>query len=108
MDILDWPNIEKNARVAFYHDYCIVSSNRALSRGFLHGLETMISKAGLESELAQACTTIALTNLGRKVEDNVYIKRAKGLYTLLLRSFRLSISDSVGITGLIRDHFSTT
>ncbi|TVY37370.1 hypothetical protein LSUB1_G003964 [Lachnellula subtilissima] len=60
----------------------------------------MISQAGPESELAQACTIIALTNLGRKLENDVYITKAKGLYTLLLRSFRLSISDSAKFATL--------
>ncbi|TVY45754.1 hypothetical protein LOCC1_G003451 [Lachnellula occidentalis] len=99
-DTLYWPNIEKDALTAFFNDYCIVSSNRDLSRGFLHGLQTMICQAGPQSELSQACTIIALTNLGRKLENDLRIKRAKGLYSLLLRSFRLSISDSAQFTTL--------
>jgi hypothetical protein len=91
--MLDWPSIEQEARSAFFDDYCIVSSNQDLSRGYLHGLQTMIATAGPNSELAQACTIISLANLGKQLGNTTYIKRAEGLYSLLLRSFRLSISN---------------
>jgi hypothetical protein len=97
-NILDWGNIEQNARCAFFNDYCIVSSNRDLSRGYLHGLQPMITKAGPSSELLQACTIIALTSLGKKLGNAVFVNRAKGLYSLLLQSFRLSISNEAIFT----------
>jgi hypothetical protein len=46
----------------------------------------------------QACTIIALTNLGRRLGNAMYINRAEGLYSLLLRSFRLSISNEAIFT----------
>jgi len=94
----DWPSIEQDARFAFFNDYCIVSSNRGLSRGYLHGLRTMIANAGPSSELAQACTIIALANLGGKLGYNIYVNRARSLYSLLLQSFRLSISNEAVFT----------
>lgn len=95
---LDWPDIEQNARLMFFDDYCIFSSNRNLSRGYLHGLRAMASKAGPKSELVQACTLIALANLGSKLGNSMHKHRAESLYSSLLRSFRLSISNQAVFT----------
>jgi hypothetical protein len=95
---LDWPTIEQEARLAFFDDYCIVSSNQDLSRGYLSGLQIMIFKAGPRSELAQACTIASLANIGNKLGNTTYIERAKGLYSSLLRSFRLRISNEAIFT----------
>jgi hypothetical protein len=82
----------------FFDDYCILSSNRNVSRGYLHGLPAMVSKADLNSELVQACTLIALANLGSKLGNAAYRHRAESLYSSLLRSFRLSISNQAVFT----------
>lgn len=95
---LDWSDIERNARLVFFDDYCILSSNRSLSRGYLHGLRAMVSKAGPNSELVQACTIIALANIGSKLGSSMYKHRAESLYSSLLRSFRLSISNQAVFT----------
>jgi len=58
----------------------------------------MIAKAGPSSELAQACTIITLANLGKKLGNALYIERAESLYSLLLQSFRLSISNEAIFT----------
>lgn len=91
--MLDWPFIEQEARLEFINDYCIVSSDRGLSRGYLHGLQAMIAKAGPKSELVHACTIVGLASLGKKLSHAAYIERAQSLYSLLLQSFRLSISN---------------
>lgn len=53
----------------------------------------MIAKAGPDSELEKACTIVALTSLGKKIGYHLLLKRAENLYSLMLRSFRLSISN---------------
>lgn len=93
LGMLGWPGIEQDARLEFFNDYSIVSSNRGLSRGYLHGIQTMVAKAGLSSDLAKACTIVALANLGNKLGNITHIDRAKSLYCSLLQSFRLSISN---------------
>jgi len=52
----------------------------------------MIAKAGPTSEVAKACTVIALANLGKKGENPTLAEAAENLHSSLLRSFRLSIS----------------
>lgn len=100
IDLLDWPTIEQNARSAFFTDYCISSSNQGQSRGYLNGLQTMIAKAGPTSEVAQACTIIALANLGKKVGTPMLVQMAENLQSSLLRSFRLSLSHEATCTSV--------
>ncbi len=90
---LDWPSIEEDARRVFFADYCIVSPNQDISRGYLSGLQAMIHKAGITSDVAKSCTTIALASLGRKLQDHRILRKAQNLHTSLLRSFSLSISN---------------
>jgi hypothetical protein len=58
----------------------------------------MISEAGSSSELAQACTIASLANIANKLGNITYIERTKGLYSSLLRSFRLHISNEAIFT----------
>ncbi|UKZ93379.1 uncharacterized protein TrAFT101_008294 [Trichoderma asperellum] len=53
----------------------------------------MISKADPNSELVQACTLVALANIGNKLGSTMHRRRAESLYSSLLRSFRLRISN---------------
>lgn len=46
---------DRLALSAFFYDYCVVSTNPALSRGFLSGLEKTLQRLGFESNLAKAC-----------------------------------------------------
>ncbi|KAK9241614.1 hypothetical protein V1506DRAFT_575255 [Lipomyces tetrasporus] len=57
-----------------------------------------MAKASPSSELAQACTIIVLANLGNRLRNAMHINRAESLYCLLLRSFRLSISNEAVFT----------
>ena len=40
---------------AFLYDYCIVSTNPHLSRGFLSGLEMLAYRRGPQSDIVKAC-----------------------------------------------------
>ncbi|KAK9482634.1 hypothetical protein V1527DRAFT_454858 [Lipomyces starkeyi] len=97
--ISDWDNIDQEARQAFFDDYCIISRSRSLSRGYLHGLQAMIAKVGPRSELTRACTIMALASRGKKLHVATYLNRAKDLYSVSLRSFRLSISNEATFTS---------
>jgi hypothetical protein len=99
----DAPNI----RLAYYRErsavsvfrrllYCVIEPG--LSRGYLHGLQTMISSAGPSSELAQARTIASLASIGKRLQSTTYVKRAEGSYSFLLRSFRLRISNEAIFT----------
>lgn len=101
---VDWLEIEAYARQQFFDDYRVYSPDQAVSRGYLNGLPDMISKAGLNSDVTKACTTIALASLGKKITDQGIFERAQRMHTSLLRSFSLSISSGgtfVSVESLI-------
>ncbi|MCJ1390674.1 hypothetical protein MMC18_003535 [Xylographa bjoerkii] len=90
---LNWPEIESSAFQTFISDYCISSSNRTVSRGYLNGLETLIEKAGPWSSIAKSCKVISLANLGKKAASPMLLQKAETLYFDLLPSFRWTISN---------------
>ena len=90
---LNWPEIESLAFQTFIADYCISSSNRTVSRGYLNGLESLIEKAGPASSITQSCRIISLANLGKKSASPMLLQKAETLYLGFLPSFRLTISN---------------
>jgi len=89
----NWPEIESSAFQTFISDYCISSSNRTVSRGYLNGLESLIEKSGQESIVAKACKIISLANLAKKTASPMLLQKAETLYFDLLPSFRWTISN---------------
>lgn len=82
---------DKRVIQAFLYDYCITSTNHTLSRGYLDGLESMLSQAGHNSSLAMACRAVANANHGRKLCRPRLIARAEDTYQELLRALRIAI-----------------
>jgi hypothetical protein len=83
--------IEEHALRAFVYDYCIVSTNRSISRGYLDGLELMLHHLGLQSDLAKACKVVAFADHGLKLCRPVLIRKAEVLYHDLLGSLARAI-----------------
>lgn len=92
--------IEQHARQQFFHDYCIISQNRELSRGYLHGLEAIVEEAGPDSELTKACTLVALSTACKTSWNAVHQGRVEDLYSSLLQSFRLSMSNTTQFVSI--------
>ncbi len=90
---LNWPEIESSAFQTFFSNYCISSSNRTVSRGYLNGLKSLIEQAGPESSIAKSCKIISLANLGKKAASPMLLQKAEALYFDLLPSFRWTISN---------------
>ena len=78
----------------FFRDYCIESSNRSLSRGFLDGIKSLIACTGESSDVARAAKTVALAGLGKRTKRAELMKRAEELYAQILLSFRTTLSHS--------------
>lgn len=85
--------IEELALRAFFHDYCVVPVNPALSRGFLAGLEPMVQRLGPQSPLADACKAVAFACHGLKLSRPFLTEKAEMLYQTLLGSLAHSIQD---------------
>ncbi|OBT74023.1 hypothetical protein VF21_05986 [Pseudogymnoascus sp. 05NY08] len=82
---------DKRIIQAFLYDYCVPSTNHTLSRGYLDGLESMLSQVGHYSSLAMACRAVANANHGRKLGRPRLIARAEEAYQELLGALRIAI-----------------
>lgn len=85
--------VEEFALRAFLYDYCIVSTNHALSRGYLNGLELMIHHRGWQSDLAKACKVVAFADHGIKLRRPGLVRKAEISYHNLLGSLAKAIQD---------------
>ncbi|KFY07949.1 hypothetical protein V492_06673 [Pseudogymnoascus sp. VKM F-4246] len=83
--------IEEWVIQAFLYDYCATSTNHTVSRGYLDGLESMLSRAGHDSDLAIACKAVANANHGQKLHRPRLIARAEKAYQGLLGSLTIAI-----------------
>jgi hypothetical protein len=76
---------------AFFYDYCVVSTNSNLSRGFLSGLEMMAHRLGPKSDLAKACQAVAFASHGKPLHRPKLIHQAEMIYQELLGSLAKTI-----------------
>ncbi|KAF7595246.1 hypothetical protein BBP40_006746 [Aspergillus hancockii] len=83
--------VEESALRAFLYDYCVVSTNNSLSRGFLHGLEGMVRSQGLCSDFAKACKVVAFRSHGIKPHRPFLTRKVEMLYQELLGSLAQNI-----------------
>ncbi|KAL2867803.1 putative C6 transcription factor [Aspergillus lucknowensis] len=83
--------IEKVVLGAFFHDYCLVPPNAAYFRGFLGGLEPMVRRLGLQSQVSRACCAVAFANHGLKLNRPLLVRKAEMLYYDLLKSLAHAI-----------------
>ena len=101
--------VEELALRAFFYDYCIVSVNKYLSRGYLDSLEQTLYYRGMHSDLAKACKAVAFADHGNKLRRRCLSRKAAILYSELLGSLARAIaapsvevtSESLGIAVLL-------
>ena len=86
--------VEEFALRAFLYDYCIVSTNRSLSRGYLNGLELMLHRLGWQSDLAKACKAVAFADHGIKLRRPGLVRKAEVSYHDLLGPLAKAIQNS--------------
>ncbi|KAL9612465.1 MAG: hypothetical protein Q9167_002937 [Letrouitia subvulpina] len=77
---------EEFALRAFFHDYCVISTNPSFSLGYLSGLESMINDLGWQSDVAKACRIVAFANHGIKLCRPCLTRKAETYYQDLLAS----------------------
>ena len=86
--------VEEYALRAFFYDYCIVSTNRSLSRGYLDGLEKMVHQQGADSDLAKACKVVAFACQGIKLSrPTTLTRKAEMIYHDVLGSLAKVIAN---------------
>lgn len=91
----DDAQIEQGALSTFFDDYCVESTDRTLSRGFLDGLKPLIVHAGQSSDVAQAAKIVALSGIANRMGRPGLVHRIKLLYIDLLGSFKTTLSNEV-------------
>ena len=85
--------VEEFALRAFFYDYCIISTNHSISRGYLSGLESMLNRLGWQSDLAKACRVVAFATHGIKLARPRLARKAEMFYDDLLGSLVKAIQD---------------
>ena len=98
--------VDEFALRAFFWDYCSLSINQPLSRGFFHGMEVMLRRYGLRSEVTNACKAVAYATHGKVLSRPHLTHRAEALYSHLLRYLATSLhghasGDSDGVEPLL-------
>ena len=91
-DAFNESEIDHRALALFLDDYCIVSKDKSLSRGYLDDLPSLLAHTGLSSDTAKAAKIAALASLGNKVGESNLVHRANMLYSDLLSSFQVTMS----------------
>lgn len=78
---------------AFFHEYCIPSSNTGISPGFLRGLEQKFYDVAPDSMLKIACKAVAYASHGVSLNRPVLSHRAVVLYQGVLSRFAVAMHD---------------
>ena len=76
---------------AFFHNYCVISTNPNLSQGFLSGLERMAYRRGPKSTLAKGCQAVAFASHGKALRRPRLTHISEMLYQELLGSLATAI-----------------
>ncbi|KAL3459651.1 hypothetical protein BJX64DRAFT_264482 [Aspergillus heterothallicus] len=85
--------MEECALRAFFYDYCIVPINPTLSRGFLGGLEPLVRRVGMHSQVARACQAVGYASHGIKLSRPFLSRKGEEAYHVLLRALAGAIRD---------------
>lgn len=78
---------------AFFHEYCIPSSNTGISPGFLRGLEQKFYDVVPDSMLKIACQAVAYASCGVSLNRPVLSHRSAVLYQDVLSRFVVAMHD---------------
>ena len=86
--------LEEFALRGFVYDYCVVSTNQSLSRGYLGSLEVMLYRRGWHSDLAKACKVVEYANHGTLLRRPGLMRKAELMYHDLLGSLAKAIDSA--------------
>ena len=84
---LDEAALDEFALEAFFYDYCVVSTNQSLSRGYLGRVHLRLHRKGCQSDLAKACKVVEYARQSTLLRRPVLMRKAELMYIDLLGSF---------------------
>lgn len=86
--------LEGTAVEMFISDFVVEASDRALSRGFLDGMQNILEALGPSSPLVQSAKLVALANVARKQGHKELLEYAEVCYGELLRTYQQTLLSS--------------
>lgn len=78
---------------AFLYDFCIVSTNSNLSRGYLSDIEVLVRRLGPASDLVKACQVVSFGCHGKTLRRPNLVRKAERFYQEILGSFAKTMDD---------------
>lgn len=78
---------------SFFYDFCIISENHCLSRGFLGNLEAMLRRHSLDSDLSKACRAVAYASRGTTLKRPPLVQRGRDYHDQVLSHFPKHVAD---------------
>ena len=78
--------LDESALEAFFYDYCVVSTNRSISHGYLGSVQSVLHRQGLQSDLAKACKVVEYATQSTLLRKPVLLRKAELMYVDLLGS----------------------
>lgn len=78
---------------AFLYDFCVIPTNKDLSKGYLSGLEAMARRAGLDSDLVKACQAVSFALHSKPLNRPTIVDKAAVFYHELLGSLAKTIQE---------------
>lgn len=75
----------------FIYDFCLVTGNAKLSRGYLSGIENLVRRLGPKSDLVKACQAVDMACHALPLHRPRFMKRAETFYQQLLGSLARTI-----------------
>ena len=91
---MNWDPEVRAAFIRFFSDFVLVPKDRSLTRGYFDGLEHLLTKAGLKSELFRATRIVALANAANTLGSYDLLYKAHTQYSDTLVAFQKSLNDS--------------
>ena len=79
---------------AFFYDFCVISTNQSLSRGYLGSLELMLHRRGWQSDLAKACKVVEFASHSALLRRPSLMRKAELMYHDILGSLAKAIDSA--------------
>ncbi|KAF7562647.1 hypothetical protein G7046_g1481 [Stylonectria norvegica] len=92
--------LEETALRIFVAEFVVESRDREHSRGFLDGMQTLLTSVDPESSLASAAKLVVLASIGNRTGRASLAKRTQLKYGQLLQKFTESLSKEKGAVSI--------
>ncbi|CAM1507557.1 Fc.00g071980.m01.CDS01 [Cosmosporella sp. VM-42] len=92
--------LEERALSIFLAEFIVESRDRNQSRGFLDGMQSLVTKVHPGSSLAMAAKVLVLASIANRTGRESLAKRTQRQYGLLLQKFTESLSQETAVVSI--------